>query len=361
MEGDPGQRLDFSTLIAYLLPGFVVEAVVISLIDSLHILARSSQAGALGLNSSLFLRLQCEANGGRSIELGAVALLLAALLGIAYFIGLVLDMCAHPRTLTHELTSKRKAYKRSFERFASLIDHDWLTRFIQADAETDGAVEAAKAASKAASAAVQAAEIAVHATKEAAAVPAESKEISRAMDAAIDSAEAMLQETRVAEDAAQAAAAAIVTSGFPPSNLEILIDAIFCRTATSEAWARHNWSWSFYEAARQMTSLTRPIWIWPLPFYGSLLFLRFFFTDLGRGWTMIYASAATVVIVLLIWRFLHRTIDEYRQEICDFYHTYKVEFVFGHLIQTSLIDHQRVFMDLSRRRTSKTESKDTTS
>jgi hypothetical protein len=79
-------------VIAYLLPGFILEIIGLSLIDSLNIFFRSLQRDVLPLNNSLL-------SGVKSLEAGEGALLLAISLGAAYFMGLVLDLCAHPPTL----------------------------------------------------------------------------------------------------------------------------------------------------------------------------------------------------------------------------------------------------------------------
>jgi hypothetical protein len=43
-------------------------------------------------------------------------------------------------------------------------------------------------------------------------------------------------------------------------------------------------------------------------------------------------------------------IKQYRGEICDFYHAYKANFVLGHLIETGVIEHYRVSLELSDKR-----------
>jgi hypothetical protein len=139
----------------------------------------------------------------------------------------------------------------------------------------------------------------------------------------------------------------VITPGAAANNVVIFVDAIFYKMATSEVWGRNNWWWSFYEAARQLNTLTRPRYIWLIFLYCGvvlvLLFLRAFDPPSALAGALLIAAG----LFLWSWRKLHRSIKQYQSEMCSFYHGYRADFVFGHLIQSELIEHQNVSMKLT--------------
>lgn len=355
MDNDPGFKLDFSTLIAYLLPGYILQLYAFSLFDLLYIYRDHVQFFLINLsnppqqltepplNTSLITQLI-------AVEAGSGALLIAVSLIIAYFAGLIFDMCAHPRTLKEELQTKRKAYRNSFERFSSLIRNEPIKNFLNINDVTTTIGVATAAAEAARQAAQEAREAAKSARDEAlrtptADGPTEAVEISRA---ALQKADAAEKSAGVAEKTAQTALDAI-KPGESVTNIEMFVDAIFYRVAPAEAWSRHNWTWSFYEAARQLTTLTRPRYIWFLFLYLGLIIVHSYFKSLTPAGALYWVMGIVIAVALtwLTWRGPHRSIEEYRSEICEFYHGYKADFVFGHMIQTELIDHQNVSMKLT--------------
>jgi hypothetical protein len=171
---EPGKKLDFSTFIAYLLPGFLVQVVIFALVDSFNVVVsgRSFVPGILSLQEPLLL-------AG-----------LSAVMAIAgYFLGLIIDLYAHHFTGAYENRYKNDAYSEVIEPFREMMDE--TLRGILVD------------------------------------------------------------------DSSQAV-----------SYRNTFIDMMFYHYATPQHWARQNWSWSFYEAARNLVILFLPIML-VLPFYDS--------------------------------------------------------------------------------------------
>jgi hypothetical protein len=54
------------------------------------------------------------------------------------------------------------------------------------------------------------------------------------------------------------------------------------------------------------------------------------------------ALLIAVVLTLLTWWILHSSIKKYRSEICQVFHSYRANFVFGHLIQSECVEQQSV-------------------
>jgi hypothetical protein len=104
MLSDPGSKFDFGTLIAYLIPGYIAEFVLFAFIDSIKIL----------LYKVSFLDQV-------SWDAVTAALAGALLTLLAYMLGLILDMMAHPITLKNELKQKNLAYQRSASNFRGIL------------------------------------------------------------------------------------------------------------------------------------------------------------------------------------------------------------------------------------------------
>ena len=104
MLSDPGSKFDFGTLIAYLIPGYIAELILFALIDTLKILIHKVSF----LDQVMWDTI-------------TVALVGAILTVLAYVLGLMLDMVAHPVTLKNELTQKNVAYQRSSANFRDFL------------------------------------------------------------------------------------------------------------------------------------------------------------------------------------------------------------------------------------------------
>jgi hypothetical protein len=366
MDSDPGSKLDFSTFIAYLLPGYIIAFYFFSFLDLLYLLqgywdylnhfsdGTLSPDGPLPpLHKSLILPFT-------SLDTGKAALLVAVSLVIAYFAGLVFDICAHTRTLEDELRHKRSAYQDSFRRFSSLLKNESLKTYLNAAAVNAGINEVASKFVAAAQKAVEAATAAA-AKVQAAAKPTSGTAISAGgsppgadanVISAADASTVVAWTAVVAQKAAEVAqsvarfAGEVVKPSEAANNLEAFVDAIFYTVASSQVWARVNWIWAFYEAARQLTTLTQPRYIWVIFLYIGLTLVDLFSRDLDPLWRLTGALIITAVLSLLSWWLIHRPITIYLSQICRAYHRHRADFVFGHLIQSELIEHQNVSMEL---------------
>jgi len=366
MDSDPGSKLDFSTFIAYLLPGYIIAFYFLSFLDLLYILhgyweylnyfgdgVLSPDGPLPPVHKSLFLPLT-------SLDTGKAALLIAVSLVIAYFAGLVFDICAHTRTLKEELRHKRTAYQDSFQRFSSLLRNESLKTYLNAAAVNAGiaavASEAVAAAQKAVEAATAAAAKVQTAAKSTSGTATSAGGSTPETDANVISADGAstiaAQTAVVAQKAAEVAqsVARFARDAVQPQeaadNLEAFVDAIFYAVAPSEVWSRTNWLWSFYEAARQLTTLTQPRYIWVIFLYLGLTLVDLLFRDLDPLSRVSYALIITVGLSLLSWRLIHRPIKIYQRAICSVFHHHRADFVLGHLIHTELIERQNVSMEL---------------
>ena len=131
-------------------------------------------------------------------------------------------------------------------------------------------------------------------------------------------------------------------------HFQLIIDALFIRAATPEAWARHNWSWSFYEAARQFSFLTNGWISGVIALYCSLV-LGGILTDSFDPKNPFLSIATLIISTLFAVAFtvfnvviLHKAIKSYRDVMCKYHYTYKANFVLGHMIQKGLLDKQQV-------------------
>jgi hypothetical protein len=129
----------------------------------------------------------------------------------------------------------------------------------------------------------------------------------------------------------------------------LIIEALFNQAASSEAWSRHNWSWSFFEAARQFTYLTNwwiaaPIFLYCSAILVGLFTGKFDGVDINASLSTstIIASVAIAIALVGINVSMHEAIEKYRDSMCEFYYDYKANFVFGYLMQKSLLDRRPI-------------------
>ncbi len=233
---EPGKSIDLSTFIAYLLPGILVQVLLLALIDGGYLITLR------GSNLPALLSMDVAKLAG----LGIVATILG------YFLGLLLDLYAHVVTTKFEEDCKNEGYKETIERLTDTLDgfpKDLLT-------------------------------------------------------------------------------------GESLEKRNAFIDTMFYHYATSAQWSRQNWSWSFYEASRDLTILFLP-GIFILSTYMALVI------STNAGLT----NPPTLALVSLVAAFTItglaylrpcRSLKGYRKAICKTYHKQRAYIVLGALIDLSL-------------------------
>lgn len=106
MIGDPGSKFDFGTFVAYLIPGLLVEFVLLFAFDGIKIIIT---------RHSIFYQL--------SLDLADTAAIVTIMAFLGYFLGLILDMIAHPLTLNDEIAEKERAYSDVLSQFSGITDN----------------------------------------------------------------------------------------------------------------------------------------------------------------------------------------------------------------------------------------------
>lgn len=250
MIGEPGSKLDFGTFIAYVLPGYLIEVCIFVLVDVVSYLK---------FNKLLITRIP-ELGIGRATVLIVVSLL------VAYFFGLVLDICAHPYYEEEEAAEREKIYDETFAQFKGLIG---------------------------------------------------------------------------VEDIKQVLMTTNAENTF--SNLRVFIESMFYRIATPELWARQNWSWSFYEASRQLNLLIVPLTL-SSAFDASLYFFNFVFPVLSPRLTILFSVGMTAIAVWAVVHFIKPKIARERSMMWTHYYRHRAGVVFAHLV---LLDLNRLDRDAS--------------
>jgi len=236
--GQPGEKIDLSTFIAYLLPGFIVESLVFALADSLNLIVS---------RKSLLINIVFN-DAARLVVLGAVLVILG------YFLGVLIDMYAHVFTGKYENARKNEAYQDVVKDLGGYVKDRKLKLLLL-----------------------------------------EQKDNS--------------YRTR-----------------------NTFIDAMYYQYATSNHWSRQNWSWSFYEASRNLVILFMPTFlIWSL--YISVATMIGF--SIETGLTIVISLATSVIISIIMWRFPYRQLKDYRDTICRVYHRHRAYVVLSALINST--------------------------
>ena len=124
MIGNPGAKFDFGTLIAYLIPGYIIEFSVFCMLDSLQIIF--SNVSLIG-----------------NINWGVVEVVISGTLltVLAYILGLLLDMVAHPITLHNEIRQKNEAYRAAAIQFKGFINDREISNILHASDSDKADVE----------------------------------------------------------------------------------------------------------------------------------------------------------------------------------------------------------------------------
>jgi len=107
MVHDPGSSLDLGTFIAYVLPGYVIEGLLLLIWDTAY----------------FFFTGQLYVIPG-DIGAGGLAVAVIILTVLAYVIGLVLDTVAHPLAYRSEMAAKDVAYSTAVTQLQSLVRNE---------------------------------------------------------------------------------------------------------------------------------------------------------------------------------------------------------------------------------------------
>lgn len=113
MISNPGSKFDFGTLIAYLIPGYILEFIAFCTVDSIYLLT---------LKKSLWPEINW--------SIAETALAFGALTILAYIFGLILDMFAHPLTQENELRMKNIAYEKAVNQFRGFIKNKAINNIL---------------------------------------------------------------------------------------------------------------------------------------------------------------------------------------------------------------------------------------
>jgi hypothetical protein len=263
---EPGSRLEFGTLIAYILPGYIVEFCVFSALDLLNMF--------FGSGASVLSRLLTLGAAGAAILVGGSGLL-------AYFLGLIMDICAHRVFGDEETELKYETYRDAVGRLRCLIKVRDLYDFVDFVSTN----------------------------------PSKSDVVEK------------IDEKK-------------------QRDCEVLIDALFYRVATAEIWARQNWSWSFYEASRQLSFLLTPLTFF-VGLYSSFLLFGLFKQPYD-GLALIISLLAAISLAVLVWRFPRKLVGEYHETLCKSYYYKRAYVVLAYFIERGLLfdeHHLRIGLD----------------
>ena len=236
--GEPGERLDLSTLIAYLLPGLLVQVVIFALVDSYNVVVRGNSA----------------IPGILSTGTAGLAGLGVVIVVVGYFFGLIIDLYAHTFTGGYEDRFKSEAYSEVIGPFRELLGETLQNILVDNTSQAVG-------------------------------------------------------------------------------KRNVFIDTMFYHYATSQHWERQNWSWSFYEAARNLVILFLPITL-ILPLYASVLAV----TNIGLSGRDAAGVSVIVALAIAIVSFVgpYRWLKSYRETICKVYHRHRAYIVLGVLLDRAL-------------------------
>jgi hypothetical protein len=97
--GQPGEKFDLTTFIAYLLPGLLVQVLIYLLCDSIY---------QLITHSSSISRIL-------SVEAAKIGVLGIAVLIVGYLLGLLVDVCGHISSESYEAEKKTVTYTQVIE------------------------------------------------------------------------------------------------------------------------------------------------------------------------------------------------------------------------------------------------------
>lgn len=251
MTGEPGSKLDFSTFISYILPGYILGFCFYSIFDIFNIYLHTGRPVAV----------QVKLPGAAS-----TALIIAASALLAYFLGLMLDALAHTSKSNQRLEDNHKA--------AAYIN---TTKYL---------VE----------------------------LVVETRIQSLLSKSLLDA------DNNVTEDY---------------RKVEKFIDAMFYRLATAEVWARHNWSWAFYEATRQLTWLLVPFFF--VVAYWATLNLIYFFSGGVFSNLWYYLPPVVALVFLIVALLLSPKVREESRITCQSYYNQRVRLVFAYLTQVCVL------------------------
>lgn len=233
--GQPGEKIDLSTFIAYLLPGFIVQLIIFSLLDSVYyIVNRASLVSAI-----------------LSMAVPHLLAVGAALIVLGYFLGLLIDLYSHTFTVQYETDRKNEAYQEVISDLQEIIKKTSHSELLKGD--TQDAIK----------------------------------------------------------------------------KRNTYIDTMFYHYATPSQWLRQNWSWSFYEAARDLVILFLPT-VFFLSFYATIIIAIILCED-GLAAIAISSIAATIM-TLIVKKYFYQRLKDYRDTICRVYHRHRAYVVLGTII-----------------------------